>query len=451
MLKSYQREILILQKSIDLLVVVLAWFLAYWARFDFYQDEYSWYLKFTILLLIIQYYFFRKLGLYESQRLKHSTFEVISILKANIIVISVFVLCIYFFSAEKISRVVLVNYSLFSTTLLLIERIILRSFLEISRRKGKNLRHVVLCGNGKQLEDYVKAISSNTGIGIKIKGWVDSGSMHEKYKLHELPMSYLLDYKKNGIDYLVVGYPMNDFSKTDAVLHKVAGDLINISVLPDLSFALIGHEIGEFAGLPIININQPKFGTKSIIAKRLFDITISFLGLVIFSPVLLILALGVKLTSSGPILFTQRRVGLDGREFLMWKFRSMKVDAEVNGNGWTTENDPRKTKFGSFLRKTSLDELPQLWNLFTGHMSLVGPRPEQPFFVEKFKEEIPAYMLRHKMKAGITGWAQVNGWRGDTSITARIECDIWYIKNWSLWLDLEILIMTLWRGFKNAY
>ena len=137
----------------------------------------------------------------------------------------------------------------------------------------------------------------------------------------------------------------------------------------------------------------------------------------------------------------------------MWKFRSMKVDSEANGAGWTTENDPRKTKFGSFLRKTSLDELPQFWNVFVGDMSLVGPRPEQPFYVQRFRDEIPAYMLRHKMKAGITGWAQVNGWRGDTSIASRIECDIWYIKNWSIWLDIGILFMTFWKGVvnKNAY
>jgi lipopolysaccharide/colanic/teichoic acid biosynthesis glycosyltransferase len=164
----------------------------------------------------------------------------------------------------------------------------------------------------------------------------------------------------------------------------------------------------------------------------------------------------VKLSSTGPIFFGQERIGLDGRRFKMWKFRSMKVDGHVNAEnipGWTVKDDPRKTKFGSFLRASSLDELPQLWNVFVGDMSLVGPRPEQPYYVEKFRHEIPAYMLRHKMKAGITGWAQVNGWRGDTSLHERIECDLYYIRNWSLWFDVKILFLTFWKGFinKNAY
>jgi putative colanic acid biosynthesis UDP-glucose lipid carrier transferase len=220
-----------------------------------------------------------------------------------------------------------------------------------------------------------------------------------------------------------------------------------------LSYALIGHEISDFSGIPVISFNQPHFSSKSIIIKRLFDFILSGIGLILISPILFFISIGVKLSSPGPVFFGQKRIGLDGKEFLMWKFRSMRVDSEANGAGWTKVNDPRKTKFGSFIRKTSLDELPQLWNVFIGEMSLVGPRPEQPFYVEKFRDEIPAYMLRHKMKAGITGWAQVNGWRGDTSIASRIECDIWYIKNWSIWLDFGILFMTMWKGIvnKNAY
>jgi lipopolysaccharide/colanic/teichoic acid biosynthesis glycosyltransferase len=166
-----------------------------------------------------------------------------------------------------------------------------------------------------------------------------------------------------------------------------------------------------------------------------------------------LLALLVRLSSSGPIFFGQERVGMDGGTFKMWKFRTMRVGSAAESRGWTVENDPRRTRIGTFLRSSSLDELPQLWNVFVGEMSLVGPRPEQTHFVDKFRREIPAYMLRHKMRAGITGWAQVSGWRGDTSLHKRIECDLYYIRNWTIWFDIKILLMTIVRGFvnKNAY
>ena len=191
-------------------------------------------------------------------------------------------------------------------------------------------------------------------------------------------------------------------------------------------------------------------------SKRIFDVISTGLGLILISPLLLLIAIGVKISSPGPILYGQERVGLDGKRFKMWKFRSMRILTDKDKNnipGWTVKDDPRKTKLGSFLRATSLDELPQLWNVFSGEMSLVGPRPEQSYYVEKFRHEIPAYMLRHKMKAGLTGWAQINGWRGDTSLHKRIECDIYYIRNWSLWLDIKIIFLTFWKGFvnKNAY
>ena len=183
--------------------------------------------------------------------------------------------------------------------------------------------------------------------------------------------------------------------------------------------------------------------------KRLFDILASGLGMIVLSPLLLVLAIGVKLSSPGPILFRQERVGYNRRSFMMLKFRSMRVNAEEN-TAWTKDSDPRKTKFGSFIRKFSLDELPQLWNVFVGDMSLVGPRPELPYFVEQFRETIPLYMVKHQVRPGITGWAQVNGYRGDTSIEKRIEYDIWYIDNWSPLLDLKILFMTAFGGMMNT-
>jgi exopolysaccharide biosynthesis polyprenyl glycosylphosphotransferase len=206
--------------------------------------------------------------------------------------------------------------------------------------------------------------------------------------------------------------------------------------------------------MAVIGFNDSPLDTWHWIAKRCMDAVLSAAALIVLSPVLLGIALLVKASSPGPILYAQERMGLDGRTFRMLKFRSMRVDAESeSGAQWTTKGDPRRTPIGSFLRQTSLDELPQLWNVLVGHMSLVGPRPERPFFVQQFRQRIPHYMLRHKMKSGITGWAQINGWRGDTSLTERTACDLYYIRNWSFDLDLRILFLTLWKGFvnKNAY
>jgi exopolysaccharide biosynthesis polyprenyl glycosylphosphotransferase len=206
--------------------------------------------------------------------------------------------------------------------------------------------------------------------------------------------------------------------------------------------------------MPVVRLNDSPMIGLAALAKRATDVVCSFILLLALSPLLLLIAAVVKLTSAGPILYNQERMGLDGRTFSMLKFRSMRVDAEAKtGAVWAQATDARRTRFGTFLRRTSLDELPQLWNVLRGDMSLVGPRPERPVFVRKFRSEIPHYMLRHKVKAGITGWAQVNGWRGNTSLESRIECDLFYIKNWSYVMDLKILTMTLWRGFfsKNAY
>jgi exopolysaccharide biosynthesis polyprenyl glycosylphosphotransferase len=212
--------------------------------------------------------------------------------------------------------------------------------------------------------------------------------------------------------------------------------------------------VEDFEGLPIIRLNDPSMSGAGALAKRAVDIALSGIGLVLLAPLFLLIAGLLRVTSPGPILYAQERMGLDGKTFRMLKFRSMRVDAEdVSGAVWASPRDGRRTRLGTLLRRTSLDELPQLWNVLVGDMSLVGPRPERPVFVQQFRKEIPHYMLRHKVKAGITGWAQVNGWRGDTSLSERIACDLYYIRHWSLNLDLKILTLTLFKGFinRNAY
>ena len=237
-------------------------------------------------------------------------------------------------------------------------------------------------------------------------------------------------------------------------LKEQHNDVIPIKILPDLSYSFIGHKLEEFADILMLDINSPRISFAQIIFKRLFDIVFSFLGLLVFSPLMLLLAILIKFDSKGPVFYGQKRLGLDGNSFTMWKFRTMRMAKNQEDHiTWSSQNEPRKTRLGHFIRSLSLDELPQLWNVLIGNMSLVGPRPERPYFVNKFRQNIPAYMLRHKMKAGITGWAQIEGWRGDTCLQKRIECDIYYIKNWSLWLDIRIIVLTFLRSFsnKNAY
>jgi Undecaprenyl-phosphate glucose phosphotransferase len=261
--------------------------------------------------------------------------------------------------------------------------------------------------------------------------------------------------EKNKIDIFFIAISVNEYDYFEGLIKKVEGHLSEIKVVPaSYEFLSLRGGMDELGDLPIVNLqSSPLYGWDSVF-KRIFDLILGTLILVMVSPVMLVISILIKLTPEGPILYRQERVGMDGYSFQMIKFRTMHADAEEQtGPIWAKENDSRRTKVGAFLRRTSLDELPQLFNVIKGEMSLVGPRPERPKFVEEFRNRIPSYMLRHKIKAGMTGWAQINGWRGNTSLEKRIEHDLYYIQNWSVSFDLKILFMTLWRGFfnKSAY
>lgn len=458
MLKNHETSFAVLQRLSDSLVTALSWLLAYYIRFNYMPGGeiglFSFFLKLTPAIILLNYYFFRKNGLYNSQRFNSRYYEIAAVIKANSISFLAFVIALYFFAPDRLSRITLINYFILSNLLLIFLRISVRNFLRTLRKKGFNLRHILLVGDGPQLVNYIDKVRLFKDAGIQLIGWIDGGNLSSTETIPVINQDLESYLKSNHPDAIVIGYPGRKFEVVENILKKYHNDLHNIQVLPDLSYSFIGHEITEFAGIPLITINQPRLTNIDVFTKRIFDFALCFIGLILISPLLFIIAILIKLTSPGPVFYGQERMGLDGESFTMWKFRSMKVDAEnKSGAVWAVENDPRRTRFGTFLRTTSLDELPQLFNVLMGDMSLVGPRPERPVFVEKFKSEIPAYMLRHKMKAGITGWAQVNGWRGNTSLEKRIECDIYYIKNWSLWLDVKILVMTFFRGFvnKNAY
>ena len=457
MLKSHHREFEILHKVVDLLIVLLCWWASYLIRFETIVPQAQsglelWYLKANALLLGLSYYYFRREGFYSSKRLESIFRELLTVTKANTYTFIIFVLLIYFFTPHKASRIFLITYYVLSTSVLITFKLSMRKLLQNLRAKGKNIRYSLLVGSGKQVQDYVKKVLQHKEAGIAIKGWADSDGLAEKLGIPSFDDFTPSILEELSPDLVVIGYANKDSHKIDYISRSLLSSTTETLILPDLTYSLVGYSIVEFHGLPIIQVNEPNIKSRSMIFKRVFDIFLSALALIVLSPVFLVLSILVKRSSPGPVFYSQERMGLDGNRFKMWKFRSMKVGEENHG-GWTVENDPRVTRIGRILRKTSLDEIPQFFNVLIGDMSLVGPRPERPKYVEQFKKEIPTYMLRHKMKAGITGWAQINGWRGDTSIEKRIECDLHYIRNWSIWLDITILFSTLWKGVfnKNAY
>ncbi len=396
-----------------------------------------------------------RFGLYRSIRLGGVSEKLETVVKSNFTALISFIFLVYFLDQNRVSRVTLVIYGILSLLTFVTERRILRKILRWSQTRIGNERQIVLVGSGESLREYCRLTQDSPELGVKVVGWFDGPVWTADFpetskipRLSVLPTSQ----KAAHIDAYVVSYASDASDKLDEFLRLRYDELTSIYVLPNFkSFALVGLSLEDFSGLPILSLNQPQYSTIDLVTKRVIDIVGAGLGILLLSPFLLALGVLVKFTSKGPMIFGQERMGLDGQLFTMWKFRTMKPGPSQPG--WTIANDPRRTPFGTFLRRTSLDELPQLWNVIVGEMSLVGPRPEQPYFVEKFRQEIPAYMLRHKVKSGITGWAQVKGWRGDTPLKERIECDLYYIRNWSLGLDLKILLLTVKNGIihDNAY
>ena len=458
MLKQNEKSFSNFQKIIDFIIVLTAWFLAYLFRFEVLDGAQkgleAQFAKISLFLAIITLYFLNKNKLYNSQRFNSRFNEILSIFRANFTSFLALVLSIYFLFPERLSRTHLLVYFLISTFLLTLNRLIIRQFLRKLRQRGKNLRHILLVGNGKQIENYIEMARKYKDSGLSFMGWIDDEGLASKLSIKSIQTNYAKAVNDLKPDVVVIGYSGVNSYKTEHFLKDNYNDIVPIQVLSDMTYSFVGHQIEDFAGIPLITVNQPTFSSLDHFLKRGFDTILCSIGLIIISPFLLIIGIAVKCSSAGPVFYGQERIGLNGRKFKMWKFRSMKVALNnEDTTTWSSKNDPRKTKVGSFIRKTSIDELPQLWNVIVGQMSLVGPRPERPVFVEKFRNEIPAYMLKHKMMPGITGWAQVNGWRGDTSLEKRIECDLYYIKNWSFWLDIKIIFLTFWKGFinKNAY
>jgi exopolysaccharide biosynthesis polyprenyl glycosylphosphotransferase len=337
-------------------------------------------------------------------------------------------------------------------------RALVRSVVEQRHRAGKDLDRVLIAGCGDLARAVLERMNAHRDqLGFRIAGYLRNG---DESKLGELPCLGTIDdaervVREHAIDHVFVALPHASAEAMTALLDRLVRVCLSIHVVPDLlQFMVLRSRVEDIDGLPTINLSETPLEGWSRFVKRGFDLVIASAALIVFSPVMLAVAVAIWLEDRGPIFYRQVRMGLDGKPFEIVKFRSMRVGAEnETGAKWAERDDPRRTKIGRLIRAWSLDELPQLFNVLLGDMSVVGPRPERPQFVEQFRAEFPQYMLRHKVRAGITGWAQVHGWRGNTSIRMRIEHDLYYIENWSLMLDMKILFMTLIHGLRheNAY
>ena len=361
--------------------------------------------------------------------------------------------------AFEVSQAVWAIFLVINVALTYASREVVREVFERRWRAGIGLKRILIAGSGELGRLVADKILEHRELGYQIVGFVDDRSGdHLGYR--GLPLLGTVDdapeiAAREGIDHLYVALPPEQHVSMLQLIESTSREFVDVKVVPDLLQVIaLRARLEDLDGVPVININDVPLQGFNAIVKRIIDVAISAVALLVLAVPLALVALLVRLTSRGPVFYYQERMGLDGKRITIVKFRSMFDDAEAGtGPVWARQNDPRVTPLGRFLRRSNLDEMPQLWNVLRGDMSIVGPRPERPHFVEQFKHRIPQYMLRHKVKAGLTGWAQVHGWRGNTSIEKRIEYDLYYIENWSVRLDLKIMWLTLLRGFfhKHAY
>jgi Undecaprenyl-phosphate glucose phosphotransferase len=466
MLKRYQNLIGGVLGLADALIIVLSWLASYWLRFSWPIipvtkgfPPFSAYAALTPFVALLWLAVFASMRVYQFSRSFGRLNELNALLRAHGFALLLFVTLTYLFEAYKYSRLVTLYFGVIAGVSLVLARLALRNVFRALRLRGFNLRHILIAGEGPAVERLIERIDGFPELGLRVRGIVTQegsktvGVAGKPVLGHFEEIAALIE--RTNVGEVLIALPWSQQDEVSHLLDLLKDETADVRLVPDVhAYVTLGCEVEDFDGVPVVRINDSPLIGWYAAGKRVTDIVVAALALVVLSPLLLALALLVKLTSPGPVLYAQERMGLDGRTFQMLKFRSMRVDAEATtGAVWAREVDNRRTLFGTILRKTSLDELPQLWNVLCGEMSLVGPRPERPVFVHQFRKEIPHYMLRHKVKSGITGWAQVNGWRGNTSLSRRIECDLYYIQNWSYALDLKILTLTLWKGFvnKNAY
>ncbi|EIC95145.1 undecaprenyl-phosphate glucose phosphotransferase [Lachnoanaerobaculum saburreum F0468] len=468
MIKENQKRLNRLHVLLDALVIFISYLIAYLIMY--YNDDailalsaqvYFSALIIIIPLFLILYEFFE---LYTPKRISGRRSEIANISKANTIGVLIVTLALYLggknMNMHHFSRRLVIIFYILTNVLMVFERGFIRSFLMSIRTKGYNQKHVLLIGYSRAAEGYIDRVKQNPEWGYNIRGILDDhkerGYCYNGVKVIGTISNLHMILEMNVLDEIAITLSIKEYEHLEAIVNDCEKSGVHTKFIPDYNnFIPTIPYIEDLQGLPVINIRHvPLTELHNAYIKRIVDIFGALFGIIVFSPVMIVTAILVKLTDGGPIIYAQERVGLHNKPFKMYKFRSMAVQKPSEEKSkWTTPNDPRVTAVGRFIRKTSIDEMPQFFNVLSGNMSLVGPRPERPFYVEKFREEIPHYMIKHQVRPGLTGWAQVNGFRGDTSIQKRIDHDLYYIENWTLGFDFKIMFLTIFKGFinKNAY
>ncbi|MCK5157162.1 MAG: exopolysaccharide biosynthesis polyprenyl glycosylphosphotransferase [Spirochaetales bacterium] len=449
----------VLRMIADIMAVAAAWLVSYYLRFYVIPGgigkPLDLFLRLGIIIIVLFIFFLNSNKLYSSMRNFTWIDESTSIVLAAFKAVLGFVIILYFFFPARVSRLTIFLFSITVVLFIISERIAVKNILLLLRKKGWNNKKLLLLGFGPALEKYIEPYK-DPAYGIRIIGQFGADESHtiHEFKQYNGDLPEILEQLLPDI--VVISYPESYFDISQKYIGQCYDRMSSLMVILDFQFPIIGSSTITQNGQHVLQVNHTTLTFFDRIIKRTFDIIFSLIGLIVLSPLFVLIGLLVKLTSRGPVFFAQKRVTEGDRVFRMFKFRTMKRDAVTSGNGtaaWTEENDSRITKLGKFLRRASLDELPQLLNVLIGNMSLIGPRPERPDLAKEFGKQIPGYRLRHKVKAGMSGWAQINGWRGNTSLPKRIESDLFYIQHWSLLLDIKIIFFTFIKGFvnKNAY
>ncbi len=455
MIKENQRTLNFINILLDAMILLAAMPAAFYIRFYFLHGgviavPLSSYMLLMLFLIPAHLVTFATMGLYESLRKRPPTWELTQVFWGCIINFILVQSGLFLYKEVHFSRGVLSLFFALALLALCGKRVCLRAVLRHFRQQGFNQKHVLLVGDSHMAVRYVQVVRQQKEYGYLIDGY-----LAEHDSISGLP--YLGGVKALGKvlerrrpDEVVLALPGEEFQFTREVIEACEKDGVKLSMIPFYAEYIPSNpQFDNIEGIPLMNIRHiPLDNWVHAASKRIFDIVGSIVLIACTSPIMLIAAIGVRMSSPGPVIFKQERVGRNKKPFVMYKFRSMRINDSQN-TGWSRNTDPRKTKFGAILRKFSIDELPQMFNVLKGDMSLVGPRPEVPHYVQQFKEEIPLYMVKHQVRPGITGWAQVNGLRGDTSIEERIRYDIYYIENWNFFFDLKILFMTLVKGVVN--
>ena len=461
MLKRHSEFLKSLMRLSDLAFVSLAWWLAYGLRFHtslFSTPEnyiFRHYIIAWILILLVWAGVFEVLDFYRPRRISTHWREILDLIKCSALALLIFLGILFLIREVVLSRAVVVLFWTATLFFLNVSHLVMREGLRFVRRRGYNLRHMVIVGAAEQSQRLLEKMQLYRHLGHRIIAIFlipESEQIHAGVKVIKDFTELVTLIRSGHVDGVFVTLPLEQSARLREIQEWLADEPVDLYFVPDMGkLARLKGNIEEFDGMQIISMRTSGLYGWNSVLKRTMDLIVGVIALCLSLPAMAVIAIVVRLTSPGPVLYRQQRMGLDGRRFEMLKFRTMVENAEgVTGPVWATDDDSRVTAVGRWLRQTSLDELPQLMNVLRGEMSLVGPRPERPPLIEDFRKKIPKYMLRHKVKAGMTGWAQVNGWRGNTSLERRIEHDLDYIENWSLWRDVKILARTLFGGLRSG-